>query len=451
MSGLAALLPVLFAGYGILALMRRSGSIADCFRILPFAFGAGVGVLYLFFLWASWFGEVSLTSGYILLVSVGLLGGWRWRAGGVEPARQGDRWTPVECLLLTLLLALLATGVLLSVSLPLLEWDTRILWGVKAKILTAEATLSGEAFRDPYRLHIHPRYPLLVPFLSSWMARHQGGFQEIHFQGLICVFALLTTIQLFVLLRKIVSRALTLLLLLGLALTGAWLTAEFGSCVEIALTFFLVLAVQGFFLWLDRQNTSDLVMTGFFLFCAAMTKNEGLLLIVSSCLALFIVVLWEKGWKAGIYYSSIVAGVSVILSTGWFMHLAQIPAVSDENYFMRFTLATLREGILRLPLIFSSILERVVDLKQWHLFWIAPLLAGVRNLAIRPRFDQRFWFVCLVMVLYIAGIVLIYVVSPWRDITLHVAVSFDRVMLPLLPLVLIVLAVNCAAVSAKKT
>jgi hypothetical protein len=74
------------------------------------------------------------------------------------------------------------------------------------------------------------------------------------------------------------------------------------------------------------------------------------------------------------------------------------------------------------------------DLRQWHLLWLAPCAAGLHVIRRRAAVDRRLLFLCIVAGCYVSGLLLIYIISPWRDIALHIAVSFDRVALPLIPL-----------------
>lgn len=448
MIGFLALTPIFAAGFFLDAAFLRQRTALFTFREVPTIFGLGAGVLYLFFLFGSWFGPVSLFSLYSFLVVLGCV--WFFcrpvaSSGSVVfDQRTADR---LENFLLLALAAQLILCVFLSLSLPLPADDTRILWALKAKILTSDPTLSSEFFRDPYRLHIHPRYPLLVPFLASWMARHQGEFLESHYQLLIIIFAVLTVGQLYLLLQRLVARKSALLLTLIMVLSGVWMNAQFSSSIEIALTFFLLLAVHYLFLWLEKAQSVDLYLAGFFLFTAAMSKNEGLLLVLCVTLSLFFVMISKGEVKAALRATAILFGVVLLLSAVWFVHLGFIPPVSDENYLARLSPEFFFPGVSRLPLVAATVLARIMDLRQWHLLWLTPLLvvaAVVRDKGI----NQRCLFLVLLASSYLLGVMTIYILSPWRDIAMHINVTCDRVLLPLVPIFILLLA--CASAAAAR-
>ncbi len=446
MIGVVALLSVPLAGYCILGALRGPAR-RKLFLLaeLPLLFGLGAGVLYSFFLLGGWLGPVSLLSLHLFLAALGVL--WLFRRIRNRPPDGRDDTTPGigkgELLLLGGLLGLFLAFVVLTLLLPIFDWEARILWALKAKILTAEPTLSGEVFRDPYRLHIHPRYPLMVPFLSSWMARHQGAFLEWHYQLLIDSFALLTLWQLFLLLLRLTSRTITLILTSVMALTGVWISAQFGSRVETALAFFLLLAVDRLIRWMEAKQAIDLALAGIFLYCGAMTKNEGMLLALCTFLAFFPVALKESGTRAALRAAGLLAGVFVILSAAWFARLVEIPSVSDERYLDRLGYDVFTSGIARLPQIARAVLARVTDLSRWHLLWLTPLAAAVTLFRGKCAPDRRLEMVAILASLYFAGLLTIYVISPWRDIVLHVEATFDRAALPLLPLFILMIALAC--------
>lgn len=449
MTGILALLSIPLAGYFLLGALRLPSSSTTSLREeFPTHFGIGAGILYLIFLAGGGFGRIPLISFHLYLAAVGLL--WFFRRIP-EPPRErkhdnSGRIDTRNLLLSGVLATFLLSIVAMTLFLPLIDWEARILWALKARILTADPTLASTAFRDPYLLHVHPRYPLLVPFLASWLGRNQGSFLEWQYQILIGAFALLTVWQLHRTLRLRANRPAALLLTIVMASTGAWLNAQFASKVEIVLVFFSLLAVDRMLRWLETRRRIDLILAGAFLSFGAMTKNEGLLLALCACLALFVVVLKEDGARKAIGPAALLSGVFLLLSAPWFGHLLKIPPVSDEQYSTRFTFEAILQGFHRLPQILQAVSARVTDASQWHLLWLAPPCIFA-NLC-RNKFvtDIRLLLPGTLATLYFAGMMTIYGVSPWRDIALHIEVTFDRVALPLLPLFLLMVAFSDAEV-----
>lgn len=442
MTGFLALIPIFAAGFFINAIFLRERTALPLLREMPTIFGLGAGTLYLFFMYGSWFGPVSLLTLYFFIAALGC--GWFFcrPAASCGLAEAGEesagRW---ENLFLLGLLATLILNVFFSLSLPLPADDTRILWALKAKFLTADPTLSGEVFRDPYRLHIHPRYPLLVPFLASWMARHHGAFLEGHYQLLITLFGLLTVAQLYLLLQRLAGRRNALFLTLLMALSGVWMNAQFAASIEIALTFFLLLSLNYLFLWIEKRQTITLFLAGFFLFATAMSKNEGFLLVLCVVFSCFLVLLRKGEVRLALRVTAILLSVFLCLSAVWFAHLGFIPSVSDENYLARLMTADLFiSGFGRLPLLAETVMARMTDLRQWHLLWLTPLLVVIAVMRNKVPINQRLMLLILVASTYFLGIMMVYILSPWRDISMHINLTYDRVLLPLVPIFILLLA-----------
>ena len=123
----------------------------------------------------------------------------------------------------------------------------------------------------------------------------------------------------------------------------------------------------------------------------------------------------------------------------WLWHVLQIPGVCDENYLSRLNPNNIYNGLQRLSLILKAIASHAIDITHWHLLWLLfPFLTIWSLLNIRSA-SPRFQLFFVTIVFYVAGIMLIYIISPWRDIAAHINATFDRVMLPILPVLIMLL------------
>jgi hypothetical protein len=85
----------------------------------------------------------------------------------------------------------------------------------------------------------------------------------------------------------------------------------------------------------------------------------------------------------------------------------------------------------------------MTDWQLWHLFWVVVPLLVLWSLICWRTLSTEEQFIALVWTGYFCGILLIYMISPWQDISLHIDASFDRVMLPLFPCGLLLLGLWC--------
>jgi len=417
---------------------KRNGG----FSQLPVFFGSGGGLLFYLFLLVCWWRPfqlfwIAVVFGVLLLLLL-----FSRRITMCEPEKlppPPQPWTRREklvCLLIILVLFIAGIGLF---AMPLTHWDTRIIWAFKAKVLAAENTIVSETFRDPYRMHIHPRYPLLAPWLTALLSDLEGGFKEIHWQLVIFTFALLSVQLFFQLNCRENDRQNGLLACLLLVFTGSWLEGLFSANVEMVLCFYFMLALFMAIQWLEKNDFKFLVYTGFFLACGATTKNEGGLLAICLCLGLTATLIFQKkGWRARFWGGFPFIILLAILSP-WFWHVLQIPPVSDENYISRLSFPIIINGTQRLGTILFCMGTHAADITKWHLLWLLCPLLFIWGL-LNGRFSsQRFQLFSVIIFSYLAGITLIYILSPWRNIAAHIQATFDRVMLPLLPMLIMFL------------
>ena len=408
---------------------------------LPLAFGVGAVLLHIAFLLMSWWGPVPLWSFVVVPAALGAILFWRQRCRSASPlpghvgeASSLGVWAALGGLLLVQWLMLVP-----ALDLPLFDWEGRMLWALKAKFLAADFTVSSEPFRDPYRLHIHPRYPLLVPWLTALLGRSGDGFREGHYLAVILTFALLTTWQLYRCLVRTVGWLAALAGSVILIASSCWYTAEINLQVEIVLAFYLLLALCCLIEWLESRQKANLCLAGVLLAGAVMTKNEGILL-AGCVVGALAVVNWYRG-QAGkaLFVAGALLGLVLLLTLPWFAQMQAIPAVSDENYLQRLSIEVFTVDMARLPLTLRNFMMQMADWELWHVFWLVVPPLVLLTLFLWHRVTSALRLVALVWLGYFLGVMAVYVISPWTDIALHIDNSFDRVMLPLLPCGLLLL------------
>jgi len=426
---------LLICGAGLWILLNCNvPSLSTLVAELPTIVALGVICLHVEFLLLSWRGEVALLSLALLpALLLGLLS-WSCLKGEIrrEPNVATERPNWQLWSVLVLLLALQVAVLLPMFQLPLFDWEGRMLWALKARFLEESPTLLAEPFRDPYRLHIHPRYPLLLPWLSAAISRAGGGFQELHYLMLLLTFALLTGWHFFVFLVRRMGLLWAFLVSLILMSSSIWLTAVINAQVEIVLTFFALLALTRLLDWFAHGRWQDLVLTVIFLVGGALTKNEGLLLALVFFVVVMLLALLEMRPNSREVW--LFPGLFFLLYLPWLLHLA------DENYLQQLNGAAILHGVARLSQICASYLSRMSDWPLWHLYWIILPATVIWSLLHWRKTATGEKVVALVWVGYFVGVMGVYILSPWQDISLHISASFDRAFLPLLPCGLILVA-----------
>lgn len=347
------------------------------------------------------------------------------------------KWDRIDFSLFLILFILITTYAVLTLKLPVFEWDTRILWGVKARILSSDNTIISDAFLNPYRLHIHPRYPLLFPVTIAALSGFGRAFHEYYLQILVLIFSVLGLQTLYQLLSEFADRKEAMILLIIMTMTGSFISGIFSGGVEVILLFYLLLAIQCITECFKNRSTPYFFLTGFFLFCCASTKNEGLLLTFCIIMSLLIISLLKSDIKIKAIDVLCVLVIFVGLMLIWFSYMHLIPPVSDENYILQLRHGVLAGHLHRLPIILKGFWLEISNLKRWHIVLLSlPVLALIGWEKGCLKLGHNI-FLFLILLFYIIGIAFIYYISPWRDTALHIKVSLNRVLLPVLPVCLL--------------
>lgn len=347
---------------------------------------------------------------------------------------------------LALILVALNLGLVLNeaVSWPMIGYDERAIWSLKAKILHAEGGTDGTAFTDPFRVHYHPDYPLLVPLTEYALYESLGSPDERRVRFLFFWFLLCAT---FGLAGAILERAGPLAGLLGalifVALSSVYGREEEGlisSAADIPISFFAFMSVTAFArsCWRpgSRSASSELLLSGAFLACALMTKNEGALLFVAC--ALVAIPLGLRGATALSLKDRVLAtsgwlAAALIPALPCFAVVARLPNFYDEDFGSMLRAENLAGAVSRIPLVLSSFVSEAAATQRWNLVWLlwplSILVPGPRSGVARDR------AVDLILALWICAYLAVYCFTPLH-VDFHTKTSLFRLLAHPLPLVI---------------
>jgi hypothetical protein len=262
-------------GYGLLAVLRRALSVADC----GLAFCAGVGLL-------STVASLIALAGHVPgAVLVGVLTGviaiaLALSLRGLQPRRPRLPSPDIQTLATALVGAVaVADSVLLlreAYIKSLVEWDAWAIWTVKAKALVSLGRLGAAVFAGAW-----PAYPPLVPLMQSLVFRFVGSFDSrvVHVEYALLLIAFAAALW-----RLLQERttplvgaiaALTVLVLPGLQKDGI------NALADLPLAIFTALGALFLAIWIVERRGSALALFTAFGAFAGWTKNEGTALVVA--------------------------------------------------------------------------------------------------------------------------------------------------------------------------
>lgn len=288
------LLSSILAGCLTVSLALPSGAVAPVWLrsvlILFFGIAAGAGLTSFVFFLLLWSGAASPAAVFLsdaLLVAGLLLAHRRTRPASqpvAPPAATASIWL-TALLMAGLLTALVAIWKAVNAS-PHGQWDAFGIWNLKAKYLAGP----GESWRiavAPELSLSHPDYPLLLPatIARSWLVAGETPPLVPALWGGVFFYALIGVVfSALYLWRGSVAAILAGLVLLS---NSPFLLQASTQYADIPLALYFTCALAATMLGLrEPALPGSPVLGGFFLACAAWTKNEGLAFAILALMSL---------------------------------------------------------------------------------------------------------------------------------------------------------------------
>jgi len=303
---------------------------------------------------------------------------------------------------------------------PMWELDFIDNWGLKGRVFWQARGFVWEFLTNPFYRWSHQDYPPLVPLVFNMFSLVAGQWED-RWIGLyyVAVAAALLMVIRSLLTEEIGAfRAAAATLALTCVIASPWPGLADGPLVAYATTALLLIrrALQT---KCDARITGAAVLLGF----AALTKNEGMSLVLSTALALAIAGGWRRAlrlWPAA------------VMAAPWILARARFQLGTDLATGSVFERAL---DHLREPQVYLHYLVRYSPGQPVLWLGIAlGILAGIRSV---PR--ERLLLVTAVMqiVFYLAA----YLVTP-LDVEFHIRWSWDRLVWHVIPMLAFVSLVS---------
>lgn len=343
-------------------------------------------------------------------------------------------WIP---LVLVILLSIAANLLMWipAIGMPLFEWDSFVIWGLKSKVLFHSAlSPRPDYFTDVRFSFSHLAYPLLHPMLVAgaytMMGEANDQWGKIALPILFAGQSLLGYLGARIWLRPLPATAISLLMI------GAPFNVEFAGngTADMALATFRLGSIVYLIRWVSRRERPDLIFASLFTLFTAMTKSEGLPLAGIHVVIVAIVAVRSSKWKSLAPFAAIVIiGIAI-----WLFWKIGIPQ-TDEAYASRLNPATLAAGLERIPTIFTGLFKGLADTDLWGTIWMLVLLfAGLGFMAFRQAPTIVLWTLFLSQIgLYVVA----YMITPW-NVSELMGVTLPRLTLHLLPAGMMLIAAH---------
>jgi hypothetical protein len=327
----------------------------------------------------------------------------------------------------------------MCVGFPLLEWDSIVIWGFKAKVLYYSAlTPRPWYFTDLRYNYSHLDYPLLMPmmFAGAYGMMHQ--LNEYLARLILAILYIGQLLLVYVGARQFLPRVQSLMIAAVVLGAGYNIEQTLMSIPDIIVATFVAGTTVYVLRWIELRQTGEVVLAALFAIFAGITKNEGLpmaaVTAVVVCGFAISSARTRRWWKdPAIFCGIIVVGLGI-----WLIWRAGIPHV-DENYPGQLRGSILAANAGRIPLIVGSGLTKMADVSHWGGLWmLVPILAIV---GYRGWLSARTIALWMLLLAHLGIYVLVYVITPW-EIRELIRVSMDRLLIHATPVAGLIVAAH---------
>lgn len=322
----------------------------------------------------------------------------------------------------------------LAQSHPFGQWDAWAVWNMKTKFLVE----AGPAWQNIFQLHWHtqPDYPLLLPFLNTWIyAASEAPLNTIALTTSV-VFTILPAVLIFSALKAFAHPGVAALAALLLLTNRLYLFMGTAQYADILLGFYLLGTVVCA-LWVLKENdVQGLALLGGYLGLLSFAKNEGLVMSILFFIFISFDLLKNPRWRKD--FSSI-----------WRRFALALAATGSATFIFKIFLAPINRDISwdtlkLLPLLFDhQRLATITDYfgktlfdTNWQSIWL--LVTAMFLLGFKKYFTKEMRVVSLFFILYLLFVLMIYVTTTHFDLVWRLNRTAGRILFYLLPSALFV-------------
>lgn len=298
------------------------------------------------------------------------------------------RTSVLEALLIIYLVVLCLMMFFVCVSMPMYTWDSRAVWGLKAKMFFHNQTIFTGDFLDPHRFHSNTPYPLLIPLAENFFYNMFGSVDDYSVKIIFALFYICLLFLLYATQKKYfsVSRLHSLIFTSVFASLPFLFVIYSGSVpsayADFPLACFYTFALIYLFNYMQNLNKKDLFLAVFFASCCIFTKNEGMALYLISCAALLIdtVITKRISERKGLQDLAIYALFPLLILVPWFILRSKLPVLNDNNPLLFLNAENLLAGFSHLKVIMKlTVREMFTNFKSWGIAWAIIVIAVILN------------------------------------------------------------------------
>ncbi len=448
-----AIVFLVFCGFGLVKIILRDNIPFSLFGLIPLSFGAGLGLLAfmvnslmaLGLRMSFWtiFAPLFLLFAYALTQ---LKVNYKFMPERISEAAKG--FSLREWLFIFVIVFGVLSVFVLSITFPLHFWDSRAIWGTKAKMLYYGGTVLSPNFMDTSRINPGIRYPLLFPISQACIYFAIGHVDDWAVMMLIGLFfAMLVSFlydsaRLYLQDREKGLAAAAMISVLPVFFMSDG-PAYSGYCDTPLATLFCF-AFGTTLLWKKLRGLPLLVLSAFLTGILFLTKNEGSNLVA---IIIFLIAMPDgiRISKEAVldYIRSMLIFLAIIalVILPWVLVMGRLPSGGSVADVSAINLKNLLNNLSKIPVVLGFTAKALMGIqanmmKQYFLWGILWAIFAVTSLT---SLFLRLWnciYLTLAVFLYMIFISAIYIILPWEISAGAMIGNFFRLYLAVNPLVI---------------
>lgn len=313
---------------------------------------------------------------------------------------------------------------------PVFSKDAFAMWFFKAKMIFMEKRIPFEVFRQPYYAYSSPEYPLLAPLNLAWISLCLGLWNDILLRMFFIVQYMLFIPFFYSSLKRYTNRNMAALGCLLLMANRHVLVYAANGYLDLMVGMFTAISAIYLIKWMNEKDKGHLLLSAFFIGCAAFTKYEGIALFLAMAVTLALFLLANKG-KAGFRgsiagFSAFIALAALVFGPGQLASL--VHHMSSHMIKNANIIATTIANTGRIPQIAGHFFFQLyLNTFSWQYFWIFItifLIVGWRRI-----FGTNMKYLLLFLLISLAIYFEVYILT----VANNLESSFHRLLIGLAP------------------
>jgi len=438
--GLASLAPVTLAGCLLLLTLDHDGLLRPTERV-ALGYGIGSGLLAWEMLVFQVFGFSFTVIGLLApLLGVSALAFLFARRCQPQERRSESRFVftsvpfqRLEWFLIAAIVAELSGAFFQAWLLPMEAYDAVANWGLKAKAIFLAGSIPESFLRNPDYQVFHPDYPLLVPLLESHVYRFVGDLREASAKVVFPLFLAGCVVVLFAALRRAGQTRRSCLLFSFLLVSIPYFSKQAtNGYADVVVSFYFGAASLYLYLWQTTGRRLFLAVSALLTGCAALTKNEGIVLVGIHLIWLAAALLSHSGigFRSRFVRFGVYVCILAAVLVPWYLFKDSLGLRNDVINSEAVTAGLNWNRLSRVGPILYHLQTQVFGPKNWNLVWILLCVAvGLRR---KVLLRSPAVFLLLATGLTLAAYMSLYLITPY-DVTWHLRTSASRLLLHVLP------------------